>query len=276
MRLWLRENHIDRQYDSMFAKFRKVKSILKKDPEASPQKVAKKTGFSLNTTKKYMKMESFEQKPRQKLLTSFDLSKESNIIKSVSTDQQEILNNILKLHVRSGVYDADFTYSIGHFYHDNVVTPPKLKFDKFPENSADGVKPLDEAARIEDGTLGSVVVDLPFLITRKKWVEGSHIANRFNAFDNVDEAMEANVYMLRLAYHKLKNRGVLVMKTMDIYTEGRQIWMSRYVQEEAERIGFRLIDTFILISPTKILSAGEKQHVSRKYHSYFYVFKKSI
>lgn len=270
MRLWLKEKQIDKQFDSQYAKYKKVKSIIKKDPNASAQKIAQKTGFSLNTVKKYVRMQEFKQKPRQNLLTSFDIAKESNVIKSVSTDQQEILNNILRLHVRSGVYDADFTYSIGAFYHNNIVTPPLLKYDKFPENAAEGVRPLDEAFELKDGSLGSVVVDLPFLITHNK----CHISKRFNSFDNVDEAKDANANMLSLAHSKLKNRGILVMKTMDVYTEGKQVWISRYVQEEAERVGFRLIDTFILISPTKILSTGEKQHVSRKYHSFFLVFKK--
>lgn len=274
MRLWLKANRIDKQYDSQYAKFKKVQAILRKDTTASPKMIAKKTGYSLNTAKKYMRMQEFQNQPRQNMLTSFDVAKESNIIKSVSTDQQEILSNILRLHVRSGEFDADFTYSKGVFYKNNVVTPPLLKYDKYPENAAEGVKPLDEAAKIEDGSLGSIVVDLPFLITREKWVKGSHIANRFNSFDNVDEAQKANTYMLRLAYTKLKNRGILVMKTMDVYTDGKQVWISRFVQEQAEILGFKLIDTFILISPTKLLTSGERQHVSRKYHSYFYVFKK--
>ena len=274
MRLWLKENHIDKLYDSTYAKFRKVQAVLKKDQEASPQKIAKKTGFSLNTVKKYMKMQEFKRQPRQNMLTTFDIAKESNIIKSVSTDQQEILNNILRLHIRSGVYDADLTFSIGAFYRNDVVMPPSLKYDKYPENAAEGVRPLDEAVELDDESLESVIIDLPFLIIRNKWVKGSHIAKRFNSFDSIDEAKEANTYMLRLAYSKLKNRGILVMKTMDVSFEGKQVWMNRFVQEEAEKIGFKLIDTFILISPTKLLNGGDIQRVSRKYHSYFFVFKK--
>lgn len=270
LRVWLRQNNIDRHYDSMYAKFTVIKKLQKRG--MTPQKIAEKTGYSLNTVKKYMGMESFDSKIRQKTLSTFDTSKEDNIIKSVSDNQQIILSNILKLHISSGIYDADFTFSIGKFYKNGVVPAPLLKFDKYPACAE--VSPLSEAEKIEDGSLNSCVVDLPFLITQKEWTKNSMMAQRFNSFDNMEEAQDANKFMLRLSHRKLRKRGILVFKTMDIYTEGRQIWMSRYVQEWAEHIGFKLIDTFILIAPSKVLSHGMNQRVSRKYHSFFFVFKK--
>lgn len=272
MRVWLRQNNIDRHFDSMYAKFTVIKKLQKRG--MTPQKISEKTGYSLNTVKKYMRMESFESKVRQKLLSIFDTSREGNIIKSVSDNQHEILNNILKLHVPTGIYDADFTFSIGNFYKNGVVPMPRLKFDKYSDNAANGVMPLEDAEKIEENSLNSCVVDLPFLITKKQWTANSIIAQRFNTFDSIDEARQANKYIMELSHRKLRKKGIMVYKTMDIYTEGRQIWMSRYVQEWAEHIGFKLIDTFILIAPNKVLSHGMNQRVSRKYHSYFFVFKK--
>lgn len=270
IRLWLKQNRIDRHFDSMYAKYTTIKKLQKRN--LTPQQIVKKTGFSLNTVKKYMRMEKFENRTRQKMVSTFDMSKEGNIIKSVSDNQQTILCNILKLHISIGIYDADFTFSKGNFYKKGEVPTPKLKFDKYPVG--DDVSPLSEAEKIEDGSLNSCVVDLPFLITRREWIENSMMAQRFNSFDNIEDAQNANKFMLKLSHRKLRKRGILVFKTMDIYTEGRQIWMSRYVQEWAEQTGFKLIDTFILIAPSKVLSKGMNQRVSRKYHSYFFVFKK--
>ena len=90
----------------------------------------------------------------------------------------------------------------------------------------------------------------------------------------MEDATEANKYLLQLAWDKLKKKGILVFKTMDIRAENRNIWMSRLIQEWADEIGFSLIDIFILIAPSKILNRGMQQKVARKYHSYFFVFQK--
>ena len=64
------------------------------------------------------------------------------------------------------------------------------------------------------------------------------------------------------------------MKTQDLFTEGKQLWFHRYVEEWAEEIGFKLIDMFILIAESRMLGKGLNQRVARKYHSYFLVFQK--
>lgn len=272
LRLWLRQHNIDRHFDAMYVRFKTIKQWQKRNPLFTPQYISKKTGYSLNTVKKYMRLKKMEKEDCQNVISIFDTSKEATIIKSVSFDQQEILTNILKLHVPSKEYDADFTYSIGVFYNGDIIKAPLLKFDKYPQ--MEGVAPLEDAEKIEDGTLNSCVVDLPFIISSEKWIDGSKMAQRFNYFDNLDEAIYANKMMLNLSYRKLKRRGILVFKTMDLYKPTGQIWMSRYVQEFAEEIGFDLIDTFILIAKSKVLGKGMSQKVARKYHSYFFVFRK--
>lgn len=54
--------------------------------------------------------------------------------------------------------------------------------------------------------------------------------------------------MLGLSYRLLKDNGLLVIKTMDIYHNGRQYWVSDYVVTKAIETGFVLIDKFILLS----------------------------
>lgn len=270
LRAWLKQNNIDRHYDSMYVKYTAIKRLQKRNMSA--QKIADKTGYALMTVYKYMRMDSFDKKTEKGKLSSFDMSHSEIVIKSVSYDQQEILNNILKLHVPSGVYDCDMTISKGNFYKNGIVPMPKLRYDKYPQ--LDGVLPLEDAEKIDDSSLNSIVIDPPFLILQPQWLKNSKVKERFDSFDTMEDAEQANKYLLKLAWAKLKNKGILVFKTMDIRAENRNIWMSYYVQQWASEIGFELIDTFILIAPSKILNRGMHQKVARKYHSYFLVFKK--
>ena len=278
MRTWLKQNNIDRNYDSKLVRFKAIKKLQKRTPPMTAQQIAKKTGYSVNTVKKYMKIDSLEQESNKEKLSTFDVSNNDTIIKSVSYDQQEILNWIIKLYIPAGYIECDYTFSIGVMYRDNKVVTPQWRFDKFPKQGIykeGGVLDLKDADRfVEDGTLHSSIIDLPFLVTKKKWTKSSKIAERFNSFDNMDEASEANKQLLGLAYKKLKNRGILIMKTQDLYTEGKQLWFHRYVEEWAEQVGFKLIDMFILVAQSRMLGDGLNQRVARKYHSYFFVFKK--
>ena len=278
MRTWLKQNNIDRNFDAKLVRFKAIKKLQKRTPPMTAQQIAKKTGYSVNTVKKYMKIDSLEQESNQKKVSTFDVSNNDTIIKSVSYDQQEILNWIIKLYIPAGYIECDYTFSIGVMYRDNKVVTPQWRFDKFPKQGIykeGGVLDLKDADRfVEDGTLHSSIIDLPFLVTKKKWTKSSKIAERFNSFDNMDEATEANKQLLGLAYKKLKNKGILVMKTQDLYTEGKQLWFHRYVEEWAEQVGFKLIDMFILVAQSRMLGDGLNQRVARKYHSYFFVFKK--
>jgi hypothetical protein len=270
LRAWLKQHNIDRHFDSMFAKYTAVKKLQKRN--LSAEAIRQKTGYALMTVYKYMRMDSFEKKTEKDKLSSFDMSHSEIVIKSVSYDQQEILNNILKLHIPSGVYDCDMTYSKGNFWKNGGVPMPKLRFDKYPQ--VEGVLPLEDAEKIDDSSLNSIVIDPPFLILAPQWLRNSKVKARFDSFDTMEDAEKAYRYLLKLAWDKLKKKGILVFKTMDIRAENRNIWMSYNVQQWAQEIGFSLIDTFILISPSKILNRGMNQKVARKYHSYFFVFQK--
>lgn len=278
MRTWLKQHKIDRNFDAKLVRFKAIKKLQKRTPPLTAQQIAKKTGYAVNTVKKYMRMDSLEQESNQEKVSIFDVSNNDTIIKSVSTDQQEILNWIIKLYIKEGFIQCDYTFSIGVMWKDNKLPTPMWRFDKYPRQGMykeGGVFDLKDADRlIEDGTLHSSIIDLPFLVTKRQWTKTSMIAQRFNSFDNFDEAKEANLYLLELSYRKLKNKGILIMKTQDCYTEGRQMWFHRYVEEWAEQVGYKLIDMFILVAKSRMLGDGLNQRVARKYHSYFFVFRK--
>ena len=277
MNLWLKVNGVNRSFDSKFLRWKRVKKVKKQHPSWSLRRIAEETGFAINTVRKYLSMEKMEKPVNQERISTFDTSKEKFIIKSVSNDQQEILNNIIKLYIPEGYIQCDFTFSIGVMYKDDNVIIPEYRFDKYPNQGKHniGVLPLDEVDEyLDDGTLHSCIVDLPFLVTKREWTENCKMHQRFNSFNDMDEATEVNKYMLKLSYEKLKRNGIMIMKTQDLFTAGHQIWMSHLVHQWAVEQGFEVIDKFILTAEMRMLSSGMKQSCARKYHSYFFVFKK--
>lgn len=59
----------------------------------------------------------------------------SDIIKSISYDQDELLQWIIRLYVEEGCFDIDPTFSAGGFYRK--IPQPKLCYDLVPQK--DGV-----------------------------------------------------------------------------------------------------------------------------------------
>ena len=271
VRKYIRTNGIDRNYDNKVAKKRAILALRKEHPDMPLTEMSRRLGYAVNTIKKYLNSgENTSDIDTQKVST-FDISNHKFIIKSVSDNQTEILLNILRLHVRRETFDCDLTYSKGIFYQH--ISQPKLKFDKYPLD--DTITPLEKAMNIEDASLHSIVIDLPFIVKDYNSAKTSMIAQRFNYFSSIEELYETNKAMISLAFRKLHKNGFLVMKTMDFVYALNQYWVSNFVQNTAKEIGFTLLDTFILVSRTKILTTkGEKQHFARKFHSYFFVFRK--
>lgn len=93
---------------------------------------------------------------------------------------------------------------------------------------------------------------------------------RFNFFATAEEAYQANLEMITLAFRKLKRGGYFIMKSMDVRCKAHTLWLNAYIQVEAMKLGFVMVDLFILATKSRMLSyRGEKQNHARKYHSYF-------
>ena len=115
-----------------------------------------------------------------------------DIIRSVSTDQTEILQWILKLYVPEGCFEADSTYSKGGFYKG--IPPPRLCFDLTPQ--VDGVIQADcRNLPLADCSISSLVFDPPFLATTGKSLaeeNGNIINRRFTVCKNEHELQTKN------------------------------------------------------------------------------------
>lgn len=205
IRSYIRTNGIDRKLDNAIAIKRRIDEVVKANSDISLRQLSAQLGYSVNTVRKYLAQNVCVSNSDKTKTSMFDTSKWKAVIKSVSDNQDEILFNILRLYVGESSFDCDLTYSVGVFYRN--LPQPSMKYDKYPQ--LDDVLYLEQAYDIENGSLHSVVVDLPFIVKNsEKDAQSSMIAQRFNCFYSVEELYQANVDMLNLAYCKLQKEVI--------------------------------------------------------------------
>ena len=269
LRKYIRDNGIDRKYDAHYVRLKQITDYYKKNPTVTLKKAREEIGLSINTIRKYKTL-SEEQlrisKVNTKKVSSFNICNK-NAIKSISYDQTEILAWIMRLYNDWKPFECDLTYSVGNFYKQ--IPQPQYKYDKYPQ--VESVKLLDEVDLLPDESFNSLVFDLPFIVSSGAM---SKIKERFTYFETIEELYAANDEMLERSHKLLKEQGLLVVKTMDVCHGNKQLWVSDYVIQKAAELGFELIEKFILLSNLRLFARTHKQKVARKYHSYFFVFRK--
>ena len=202
------------------------------------------------------------------------------MIKSISYSQEEIINNILKLHVPNHVIDCDCTYSAGNFYKTGKVPEPKLKFDITPQNeevlySDSRNLPLDE------NSIDCMMFDPPFLATTGKSLISSEnnnkINKRFGVYSSEKELHQYYYDSLNEIYRVLNDNGILIFKCQDKVSSGKQYMSHCFIYDKAVSIGFYPKDLFVLLAKSRITADWQmkNQKNARKYHSYFWVFQKT-
>ncbi|MCM1532929.1 MAG: class I SAM-dependent methyltransferase [Ruminococcus flavefaciens] len=201
----------------------------------------------------------------------------TKVISSVSYRQEEIIKNILTLYAPNGI-DADITYSIGNFYKSGEAPPPKWKSDIQPQ-SDDVVKADSRKLPLADGSLGCVMFDPPFLVTKGASLatdEGNIIVRRFGCFSTERELYSYYTDSLKEIKRVLKPDGIAIVKCQDKVSSGRQYVSHNYILNAAADLGLYCEDIFILLAKTRIISSkhGNQKH-ARKYHAYFLVFRKN-
>lgn len=213
----------------------------------------------------------------------------STVIRSVDGNQYRILKNIMTLYGIERI-DVDPTYSIGNFYGEHVVKgevfsipQPLRKFDVYPQ--AEGVEKIEPLSEwpLEDGSCRCVNVDLPFIISphNAPSVKSSEkrscvLHKRFSGFYPVQELFETYYFFLKESYRVLAKDGYLIWKTQNSVSGHKQINTPEMSWFFGESIGFDMVDKFVLTSEARILSGKHsKQQHSRRFESYFLVFKKS-
>ncbi len=199
------------------------------------------------------------------------------MIKSISYDQEEIIQWILQLHCKTDI-ELDATYGKGNFYKKNIKSP-KLKFDI---NSQFDYVCIGNAENlpIESSSLNTIMFDPPFLATTgpslKLSENNNYINKRFGVYPNEKSLHTFYINAMKEFYRILKVNGILIFKCQDKVSSGRQYFSHNFIINEAEKIGYYSKDLFILLAKQRIVANWQKnQKNARKFHSYFLVFEKN-
>ena len=108
------------------------------------------------------------------------------IIKSISNNQSEIIQNVINLYILEQRIDCDPTFSKGNFYKN--VQEPIYKLDISP--SREDVTQADcRKLPFEDSSIKSIMFDPPFSIGTFKKVHGI-IKDRFGFYKTPSELLQ--------------------------------------------------------------------------------------
>ncbi len=200
----------------------------------------------------------------------------TELIRSVSFDQDEILSAIMSLHCKEG-FDCDVTYGNGAFWKN--LPQPKLKFDIDPQNedvlqSSSGMLPLGT------NSIKSIIFDPPFLTYVRSGRKGNGsmiMSKRFSGYWKYDELEDHYRETISEAHRVLKTKGIFVFKCQDIIHNHKMHCTHANVIFWADNEGFKLKDLFVLAAKHRLPSPNRKgtQKHARIFHSYFLVFEKN-
>lgn len=228
----------------------------------------------------------------------------NTIIKNIGTDQKKILYDIITLYNEGKGFECDMTASELKFYDADVSEPkevsvlnkkgekvkniykipvPNILFDTYPLN--DNIKKIMpfEKLPLEDNSISSIVVDLPFVIspkTAKSVIEkktGSNIiSSRFASWYPYMEAYENMFWWIRECFRVLKEDGICVWKMQNTVSGSINHSFTEFAFICGQDAGFYVIDNFTLQAKARLISSGKynKQCHARKFTSNFLVFKK--
>jgi len=199
----------------------------------------------------------------------------AKVISTIGYGEQEMIRDILYLHADGKDIECDPTYSIGNFYKGGLKKPV-YKFDKFPQ-SKEVVEATSDKLPLEDGSISVLMFDPPFVMSGEGYdglTDGSGIiSKRFSAFKDWDELKGMYLSSLIEFYRILKDGGIVIFKCQDVVSSAKNHFTHCWTMEQALKIGFYPKDLFILLAQVR-LNDGRKQQHARKYHSYFWIFKK--
>jgi len=196
------------------------------------------------------------------------------VIKSVYNTDTEILRAIQTLYAPDG-FGLDPTFSKGVFYKE--ISPPKWKFDLNPV--VNGVSKADcQNLPLPNSSMANIVFDPPFMFGGKNGPHGGQgkdlMSKRFGMFFNFDELKKVYQGALKEFWRVLKKRGYLFFKCQD-YTDSRTTMTHCLVYNWATEIGFYAQDVFVLVAKARpIFKPNAKQRHARKFHSYWWIFRK--
>ena len=198
--------------------------------------------------------------------------KQKEIIKSISYDQDEIIQWIIELYCPDG-FEVDPTYSKGNFY--KRLPSPTYKYDIQPQTQ-DTIQADCRNLPLADASIKSIMFDPPFIASIPKSQPTGIINQRFGYYRNIQhELWDMYHEALEEFYRILKTDGVLVFKCQDTIDSCKQYFSHVEIINYAVKLGFYPKDLFVLLARHRIIGKTHRnQQHARKFHSYFLVFIK--
>ncbi|MFA4826595.1 MAG: hypothetical protein WC593_15710 [Methanoregula sp.] len=191
------------------------------------------------------------------------------IVKSISFSQPEILRNIVALH--TGDIECDVCYGSGCFYK-NGIEHPKFCFDIAPR------KPGVISANVcrlplKDQSIRSIIFDPPFLV---RTGPGATLKARFGEIVGTIQDLWAFYFQAIKEMHRvLLPGGWLIFKNQDGVLSGKNNFTHAEIYNMSKVLGFIPVDLFVLMATHRMTHPAHKRQIhARKFHSYFWVFKK--
>jgi hypothetical protein len=279
-----RENNFKRRIRELI---QSIEELEKDGIKPTINNLCQKLKWSNNTVLKYKNIIEESAKRDTKLVYNFAL-RQNMVLKSYSFNQNEILHNIMLLHNNGNGFHLDVTYSLGKFYEQSkkyYVPQPKIKMDAYPHplmNNVIEIKAL-EKWNIEDNTIPSVVIDLPFIIspldapsTKVNNKNSNMIQTRFSSYQDRNSLCKSYYHFISEAYRVLEYNGICVMKCQATVSCSTQLFIPEYCWMVAQECGFYVLDQMFLISEKRMHSSKQnhQQHF-RKHTATFYIFKKT-
>ena len=195
------------------------------------------------------------------------------VIKSVMDSDRKILESIRVLYLNNSNFDLDPCYSTGKFYEN--LERPLFKLDKTPQSEDVEQNDIVEKGLPYGGnTISSIVFDPPFMFGKHGKTDQNIMTKRFTMFDSWADL--ENMYKKSLQEFKrvLVRGGIVAFKCQD-YTDSRTTLTHCYVHNWALEIGFAVEDIFIMtFRGGRVWNSNLRQKHARKYHSYWFVFRK--
>lgn len=196
----------------------------------------------------------------------------SKVIKSIQNSDRDILWSIKKMYLNDNNFDLDPCYSTGKFYED--LERPNIKYDKTPQKNSVIQNDILDGLPLDDSSIQSIVFDPPFMFGKHGKTDQNIMTKRFTMFDNWEQLENMYKKSLQEFYRILKNGGVVAFKCQD-YTDSKTTLTHCYVHNWAKEIGFKTEDLFIMaFKGGRVWNSNLIQRHARKYHSYWFVFKK--
>jgi hypothetical protein len=188
------------------------------------------------------------------------------MIKSVFSDQDELLLAISRLYLDGGTFECDPCFNKGGFYRK--LGRPRLVGDIAPRFKWCPVIDVRDLPA-DWWNLRSAVFDPPFLIGQSSMVK------RYGGFENLAEMCTMLETAIVGFSRVLKPGGVLVCKCQDTSVGGQNFFTHVRLMQTAVLNGFMPVDIFVLVNSGALLRVkNANQRMASKAHSYFLVFKK--